>query len=850
MKKLLIILLTIAPTIACAHKIFVEGIYYDIDTENKTAIVVSSNGDENGYRYGNDITIPEAVEYEGNSYVVNGVGDYAFASCTNLQSVILPESILFIGECAFQGCTNLHSVNIPNGVKTIEKFTFNVCICLQDVKIPNSVEVIKNFAFQHCRGLASVDLGSGVMTIGKLVFDGCNSLLSVTIPQSVKSIDYAPFRSCNNITSITVEKGNENYDSRYDCNAIIETSTNTLILGCQNTVIPNDVVAIGGSAFDGCSDLTSIVIPQSVTEIGNAAFLGCSNLTSIEIPTSVKTIGGWVFQDCSSLSSISIPSSVTTIGVGAFSGCKDLTSIVIPAGVSTIEDYTFGKCLKLQSIVIPNSVNSIGYWAFLKLPSLKDFYCYAESVPSTDLNAFRETKLSEATLYVPSSAIENYKQAEPWSSFGTILPIETNVNKETVDGIEWTYMVVSEADKTCKVGASELKYSGSESEYYWENTQLAIDVNTTGTISIPSKLNDYTVVAIAEGAFIDCKISSVIIPEGVCLDEGRAFVSCDNLTSVQLPEGLTNTGLATFHSCRQLQTINLPSTLTRIEDETFENCASLKEIVLPANLISIGKEAFKNSAVTAISIPAEVEDINSSAFLLCNSLTSLSVAEDNSKYDSRNNCNAIIETATNKLVANLPSATTIPSFVKIIGAYLFQDSHITSIDIPEGVTTIEKKAFASSDLRTISFPSTLTSIGDEAFGRCKELTTVILPTSLTTIGDYAFESCKNLKDVYNLATVPQIINNDYSFSTGNMDGPIHGATLHVLPGCKVAYQAANVWKNFSNIVEDAVPASIKLNNNSVPCIKTRYTLDGRLSSSEKGITIIRLGNGSVKKIYF
>lgn len=429
----------------------------------------------------------------------------------------------------------------------------------------------------------------------------------------------------------------------------------------------------------------------------------------------------------------------------------------------------------------------------------------------------------------------------------SILAADGDVNKETVDGIEWTYMVVSEANKTCKVGASKLIHSGSE--YYWENTKLAIDVNITGAISIPSKLNNYTVVAIAEGAFIDCQISSVTIPKGISLDEGRAFVSCDNLTSVQLPEGLTNTGLATFHSCKNLQAINLPSTVVRIEDETFENCKSLKNIVLPDNLLSIGKEAFKNSAITEIVIPAKVESIHSSAFLLCYSLSTLSVVEANAIFDSRDNCNAIIETATSKLVANLPSATTIPSFVKIIGAYLFQDSHITAIDIPEGVTTIERKAFSSCNLQTMSFPNTLTYIGDEAFGRCADLTTITLPASLTTIGSYAFESCKKLKNVYNLATVPQVLDSDYSFSTGNMDGPIHGATLHVLQGCKAAYQTANVWKKFSNIVEDAVPASIKPNYKPIQGIKARYTLDGRFSSNDKWITIIRMDDGSVKKSF-
>ena len=355
-----------------------------------------------------------------------------------------------------------------------------------------------------------------------------------------------------------------------------------------------------------------------------------------------------------------------------------------------------------------------------------------------------------------------------------------DVNKETVNGVEWTYMVLSEANKTCKVGVSELKYSDSHDEYYWENIKLAIDVNTTGAISIPSKLNDYTVVAVAEGAFIDCKISSVIIPEGVNLDEGRAFVSCDNLTSVQLPEGLNATGLATFHSCK--------------------------------------------------------------------SLVSLSVAEGNKTYDSRDNCNAIIETETNKLVANLYSATIIPSFVKIIGAFMFEGSYITAIDIPEGVTTIEKRAFSSCNLNTVSFPSTLTSIGDEAFSRCKNLTTVILPASLTTIGSDAFESCQNLRDVYNLASVPQTLDSDYSFSTGYKDGLVYDATLHVLPGCKSAYQAANIWKNFSNILEDAVSTDMNIRRKPAPSFNTRYTLEGRLSTNNKGIILIRLDDGSVKKI--
>ena len=224
------------------------------------------------------------------------------------------------------------------------------------------------------------------------------------------------------------------------------------------------------------------------------------------------------------------------------------------------------------------------------------------------------------------------------------------------------------------------------------------------------------------------------------------------------------------------------------------------------------------------------------------------MAEGNKTYDSRDNCYAIIETETNKLVANLYSATTIPSFVKIIGAFMFEGSYITAIDIPEGVTTIEKRAFSSCNLNTVSFPSTLTSIGDEAFSRCKNLTTVILPASLTTIGSDAFESCQNLRDVYNLASVPQTLDSDYSFSTGYKDGLVYDATLHVLPGCKSAYQAANIWKNFSNILEDAVSTDMNIRRKPAPSFNTRYTLEGRLSTNNKGIILIRLDDGSVKKI--
>ena len=254
---------------------------------------------------------------------------------------------------------------------------------------------------------------TGLTSIGEDAFEGCSALTSIVIPNSVTSIGDNAFYQCSGLTSIEIPNS---------VTSIGDGAFNEC-RGLTSIKISNSVTSIGFGTFCNCSGLTSIEIPNSVKSIGEAAFFGCRGLTSIEIPNSVTSIDKKAFYWCTSLSSIKIPNSVTSIGDAAFFWCTSLSSIKIPNSVTSIGRDTFYNCTSLSSIKIPNSVTSIGQHAFRYCSGLTDVYCYAETVPSSKY-AFDDSNYKNATLHVPACAIDDYKSTEPWSGFGSIVPLE------------------------------------------------------------------------------------------------------------------------------------------------------------------------------------------------------------------------------------------------------------------------------------------------------------------------------------------------------------------------------------------------------------------------------------------
>lgn len=292
--------------------------------------------------------------------------------------------------------TSFDELQYFTGLTSLNAWVFCNCVNLTSVIIPNSVTTIENYAFQGCSNLTSITIPDGVTTIENYAFQNCSSLTSITIPESVTSIgDYA-FYNCNGLESIVVEAGNPVYDSRNECNAIIETASKTLITGCNNTIIPEGVTQIGNYSFRECSGLTSIIIPNSVTSIGSGAFNGCSGLTSITIPSSVTSIGDRAFSGCSGLTSITIGNSVTSIGERAFSYCSGLTSVSISNSVTSIDDWAFYGCSNLTSVTI-NIEKPLPIWQ----------------------NHF--STRADATLYVPYGCKAAYEAADYWKEFKEIV---------------------------------------------------------------------------------------------------------------------------------------------------------------------------------------------------------------------------------------------------------------------------------------------------------------------------------------------------------------------------------------------------------------------------------------------
>ncbi|MBO5540340.1 MAG: leucine-rich repeat protein [Muribaculaceae bacterium] len=356
MKKILLSLLAIVCTVATASAAFTVD-EFTYEPYQSTVTIIKADASISG-----NVVIPSQVSYGGETYTVVNIGGSSFLGCNQVTSITIPNTVTSIGGSAFWSCTSLESINIPSSVSEIfgsicpdcpalatitvdsaspyydSRDNCNAIVCKQDIAIngtvyypkdmlivgckntviPNTVTSIGREAFRGATGLGpTITIPSSVTKIDHSAFLDCSGLTSIVIPASVATIGDNPFNACCNLESIVVEAGNPNYDSRGDCNAIIQTSSNTIISGCQNTVFPTDVTAIGVKAFRGMSTLQSMVIPEGITSIGNFAFVACSALKSLTLPSTLNRIGITAFASCMKLEDVYCYPDQNTVTLGA-----------------------------------------------------------------------------------------------------------------------------------------------------------------------------------------------------------------------------------------------------------------------------------------------------------------------------------------------------------------------------------------------------------------------------------------------------------------------------------------------------------------------------------------------------
>ncbi len=450
-----------------AAPIEVGGIYYNL---SETSAEVTYKGEawwEDNNRYVGAISIPAQISHNGQDYTVTHIGSSAFAYCTQLTDVTLPNTITHIQSFAFQACPLLHTI-----------------------RFSNSLQEIGSFAFYNCEQLTGLSLPSTLQTIGTDAFSSCVALTEMTIPQQVTTIGEGAFSGCSALTKISVEAGNTTYHSTTDC--LIHTASKTLVSGCRNSVIPTDgsVIAIGNEAFSGCVGLSRIHIPQTVTAIGDfafygcetlnllllnnelltiggSAFAGCSALEYLTIPNKINSIGSSAFAYCTGLKTITLPTTLTHIGTGIFAGCTTLNHIVINAGNSTyhtennciihtstnsliagcrtsvipdqittiaqeafwgiplasitlpaslqaIGDYAFSNCEQIETLVLPPSVTAIGTRAFADCQRLQTLTLSSSTPPTIQSDIIEGAE--QTAVIVPCDALAAYKANAAWQA--------------------------------------------------------------------------------------------------------------------------------------------------------------------------------------------------------------------------------------------------------------------------------------------------------------------------------------------------------------------------------------------------------------------------------------------------
>ena len=695
----------------------------------------------------------------------------AFSDCTTLQEVVIPETVIEIGYSAFDGCSSLSKIILPDGLTKIEFAVFFGCKALQVVTIPESVTEIEQNAFYGCTGLKALVLPQGLKKIGSNAFSNCSGLTYIDIPDGVETVgswiaDNSLQLRCSIGSSAALalsKDGNsfyaEDFQLRYTFD---ENGAQTgLILykytgAATKVTLPDGLTVIRDSAFSACTALQEIAIPETVIEIGYSAFDGCSSLSKIILPDGLTKIESSVFSGCTALQEVTIPESVTEIGQNVFYGCTGLKSLILPQGLKTIGSSAFKKCSSLTYIDIPDGVEtvgnriaddslqlrcSIGSSAAITLSKggnsfyVGDFqlcYTFDESGTQAGLILYKYTGAAAKVSLPDGLTVIEYR-----AFFGCTTLQEISI-PESVTEISYDAfygctglkaVILPRGLKTIASGAfgncSSLTYidipDGIETVGNWigDSLQLRCSMGSNAAILLSKSGNSFC----ADSFQLRYTFDDTGSQNGLILTHYLG-----DATELAVPEGVTVIGDSAFYENQSLTKIILPESVSTLESLSFCDCSALMELILPQGLKEIGSSAFSGcSALTSVDIPDGVETVggyvaNDNLKLRCSMGSSAAIALSKAEcnfcaddfalrysFDSTGAINGLI--AMKYLGKATVVALTLPEGVTETDPYLlssFYADNVMSLTLPEGFKKLNLQSFIWR--KAIVFPETIQSV--------------------------------------------------------------------------------------------------------------------------------------------
>lgn len=639
------------------------------------------------------------IRFNGGLYFFPGTTSRAYAPLRNntqLENIVLPETITNIGQEAFFGCINLKRIKIPEGVTEIHSNLFRNCSSLVHIELSENITIIWDHAFQGCSSLVNIGLPDTVTTIDQYAFYGCSSLQHITIPDTIEYIGQGAFRDCASLRTIDMPSNISSIESYtfYGCSKL------------DNIEIPSTVNSIGEYAFMNCKSIEEITVPEQITSFERSVFENCEKLKSINIPFQLQNIDDYAFSGCSSLDSFSIPSYVTYIGEYAFNQCSSLsTPISIPSYITEIKPGTFKGCSSLNDIQLHDDITSIGAEAFMDCTSLTQII-----LPYNDTFNIISDRLFKGCSNLTSVSMSLY---QPINSIND----EAFCGCSNLTSIDIPYNVE-------KIGYRAFGFSGIINIDIPDNvtslgTHLFYECSSLISVYLP---NNEEITSIPYATFDRCRsLPNLVIPNYITSIEDFAFHYCEKL-NIEIPVQITSIGYGAFSNCYSMKNIIIPDGVTEIKGETFFNCTSSEEIYIGPNITSIGNFAFANC-------PGRL--------ILQNNIIS-----NNYTWETRpSNDGWLGRSKFEELVIEPINSNNLT-----IGNYIFAFCDtIKRVIINRSIDAIGQGAFEGcTSLETIPL-AIAHSIGNFAFKNCYSLTSGNL-SSAYYIGMCAFENCYSVPE--------------------------------------------------------------------------------------------------------